>query len=107
MLNLLSNAVKFPPAGSGLIRVTVAQKGDVLQVDVSDNGPGISAADQAIIFDKFRQGGDLRRGRPQGTGLGLPISAQIVSHCGGSLWVESAPNAGATFSFTLPLALES
>ncbi|MCB0137786.1 MAG: ATP-binding protein, partial [Caldilineaceae bacterium] len=41
------------------------------------------------------------------TGLGLPISAQIVSHFGGSLWVESAPDAGATFSFTLPLASES
>ena len=107
MLNLLSNAVKFSPAGSGLVQVAVTQADDVLQVDVSDNGPGISAEDQAIIFDKFRQGGDQSRGRPQGTGLGLPISAQIVSHFGGSLWVESAPDAGATFSFTLPLASES
>ena len=107
MLNLLSNAVKFSPAGSGVVQVTVTRNDDELQVNVTDNGPGISLEDQAIIFDKFRQGGDRRRARPPGTGLGLPISVQIISHFGGSLWVESAPDAGAPFSFTLPLATES
>jgi signal transduction histidine kinase len=42
--------------------------------------------------------------KPQGTGLGLPISRQIMAHFGGELWVESTPGAGATFAFTLPFA---
>jgi signal transduction histidine kinase len=73
-------------------------------VDVRDNGPGIAAADQRVIFEKFRQRGDAITDRPQGTGLGLPISRQIVAHLGGELWVSSTPGRGATFSFTLPLA---
>ena len=44
--------------------------------------------------------------KPQGTGLGLPISRQIIEHFGGRLWVESSPGQGATFSFTLPLNRE-
>jgi signal transduction histidine kinase len=69
---------------------------------VRDNGSGIAAADQQFIFEKFRQAGDTLTGKPQGTGLGLPISRQIVEHLGGRLWVESHPGAGACFSFTLP-----
>jgi signal transduction histidine kinase len=104
MLNLLSNAVKFCAQGSGRVRVTALRRGGVVRVEVSDNGPGISPADQAVIFEKFRQGDDTRTNRPQGTGLGLPISRQIVEHLGGRLWVASTPGAGATFSFELPVA---
>jgi signal transduction histidine kinase len=104
MLNLLSNAVKFCAPGSGRVRVTALRRGGVVRVDVSDNGPGISAEDQAVIFEKFRQGDDTRTNRPPGTGLGLPISRQIVEHLGGQLWVASTPGAGATFSFELPVA---
>jgi Na+/proline symporter/nitrogen-specific signal transduction histidine kinase len=103
MLNLLSNAVKFSPAGRGDVRVSAECNDGWLIVHVADNGEGITAEDQKIIFDKFRQGGDRRLGKPQGTGLGLPISAQIVAHFGGRLWVESEPGKGATFSFTLPI----
>jgi signal transduction histidine kinase len=73
-----------------------------IRVDVRDNGPGIAPELEAVIFQKFRQGGD-ERSRPQGTGLGLPISRQIVEHFGGRLWLESIPGDGATFSFELPL----
>lgn len=104
MLNLLSNAVKFCAPASGRVRVTALRRGGVVRVEVSDNGPGISPADQAVIFEKFRQGDDTRTNRPQGTGLGLPISRQIVEHLGGRLWVASTPGAGATFSFELPVA---
>jgi signal transduction histidine kinase len=72
-------------------------------VDVTDNGIGISAADQQVIFEKFRQVGDMMTQKPQGTGLGLAISRQIISHFGGRLWVTSQPGAGSTFSFTIPL----
>ena len=68
-----------------------------------DNGPGVSAEEQAVIFDKFRQAGDTLTNKPQGTGLGLPISRHIVEHHGGRLWVESRAGGGACFSFTLPI----
>jgi len=74
---------------------------------VRDNGPGIRPEDQELIFDKFRQGGEAATDRPQGTGLGLPISREIVTHLGGVLWVESAPGRGAMFSFKLPVARTS
>jgi signal transduction histidine kinase len=73
-----------------------------LQVNVHDNGAGVDAADHEIIFEKFRQVGDTLTGKPRGTGLGLPISRQIIEHLGGRLWVESARGKGATFAFTLP-----
>lgn len=106
MLNLLSNAVKFSPAGRGEVRLSAECSDGWVVVHVADNGEGITAEDQKIIFDKFRQGGDRRLGKPQGTGLGLPISAQIVAHFGGRLWVESELGKGATFSFMLPLSAD-
>ena len=102
MLNLLSNAVKVVPQGSGQVRIGLTADARQLAVTVADNGPGISAPEQEAAFDKFRQVGDPR-GRRQGTGLGLPISRQIVEHYGGSIGVQSRPGQGATFHFTLPL----
>ncbi|MEK6252829.1 MAG: sensor histidine kinase [Actinomycetota bacterium] len=104
VLNLLSNAAKFCAAERGEVAVELSLSGGVARVDVRDNGPGLAADDQRVIFEKFRQRGDAMTDRPQGTGLGLPISRQIVAHLGGELWVSSAPGRGATFSFTLPLA---
>ena len=103
MLNLLSNAAKFCKRGDGRVSVTLARQDHVLRVDVTDNGAGVSDSDKEVIFEKFRQVGDTLTDRPQGTGLGLPICRQIIHHFGGSLWVESQPGQGATFSFILPL----
>ncbi|MBS0510449.1 MAG: histidine kinase [Proteobacteria bacterium] len=102
VLNLLSNAAKFVPRGAGRVCVTLSGGEQEVRVDVGDNGPGIPAGLEDVIFQKFRQGGD-ERSRPQGTGLGLPISRQIVEHHGGRLWLSANSAAGATFSFTLPL----
>ena len=102
MLNLLSNAAKFVPVGSGRIRVSLLQRDDRLEVEVQDNGPGVPLEQQALVFEKFRQGGDSSN-RPQGTGLGLPISRQIVEHFGGQMWLRSSPGQGACFGFWLPL----
>jgi Na+/proline symporter/nitrogen-specific signal transduction histidine kinase len=102
LLNLLSNAVKFCAPGRGRIEVTVSSAGADVRVDVRDNGPGLSAEEQAVVFDKFRQGGDTLTAKPQGTGLGLHISRRIIERLGGRLWAESRPGAGACFSFTLP-----
>jgi signal transduction histidine kinase len=102
MLNLLSNAAKFCEPGRGHIEIALSEEAGTLRVDVRDNGPGIDPSDQRVIFDKFRQGGDVPGTKPRGTGLGLHISRQIVEHFGGRMWVESAPGRGACFSFTLP-----
>ena len=102
MLNLLSNAVKFVAPGSGKVIVRLLLQEHDLRVDVVDNGPGICREDQHVIFEKFRQGGDTLTDKPPGTGLGLPISRQIVELLGGRLWVESELGKGAMFSLTLP-----
>jgi Na+/proline symporter/nitrogen-specific signal transduction histidine kinase len=105
MVNLLSNALKFVPADSGRVQVGASGTPQELRVSVSDNGPGIHVEDQEVIFDKFRQGSgttDVLTDKPQGTGLGLPISRQIIEYFNGRLWVESTPGAGACFVFTLP-----
>jgi hypothetical protein len=104
VLNLLSNAVKFSAREGGLVRVRLAAQADQVRVDVVDNGVGIAPEHHERIFEKFRQVGDTLTDRPQGTGLGLPISRQIVRHLGGELWVESDVGRGSTFSFTLPVA---
>ncbi|HEX8988402.1 MAG TPA: sensor histidine kinase [Rhodocyclaceae bacterium] len=104
LLNLLSNAAKFVPAGSGRVWLQVARAGGQAGIAVTDNGPGIRPDERESIFEKFRQGGrDVMTDKPQGTGLGLPISRQIIEHFGGRLWAESAPGGGARFKFMLPL----
>jgi Na+/proline symporter/nitrogen-specific signal transduction histidine kinase len=101
MLNLLSNAAKFVPVPGGRVDVSLSRDDAGVTVTVHDNGPGVSEEQQALIFEKFRQGGDAAN-RPQGTGLGLPISRQIVEHFGGRLWLESQPGQGTAFCFYLP-----
>jgi signal transduction histidine kinase len=101
MLNLLSNAAKFVPHGSGRVQVRLECADSGVTVEVHDNGPGVPPAQQQLVFEKFRQGGDAAN-RPQGTGLGLPISRQIVEHFGGRMWLKSEPGQGAIFGFSLP-----
>ncbi len=104
VVNLLSNAIKFVEPGHGRVGVRLEVDDAAVRVSVCDNGPGIAAADQEAIFEKFRQAGSISGNRPPGTGLGLPISKEIVERLGGRLGVESAPGQGSTFWFTLPVA---
>jgi len=101
LLNLLSNAAKFVPAGQGRVCVRLCADAERASIEVEDNGPGVPAEEQQLVFEKFRQGGDAYN-RPQGTGLGLPISRRIVEHFGGHMWVRSEPGRGACFGFDLP-----
>jgi len=106
MINLLSNAVKFVPQAGGRVKVGAGGTAREVRVAVLDNGPGIRPEDRETIFEKFRQGGtDVLTDKPQGTGLGLPISRQIIEYFGGRLWLEPAGSewGGANFVFTLPL----
>jgi signal transduction histidine kinase/DNA-binding response OmpR family regulator/HAMP domain-containing protein len=100
MINLISNACKFTDSGSIICRAR--QDGSNIVVSVSDTGMGILKDDLKLVFEKFKQIGDTLTDKPKGTGLGLPISKQIVEHHGGRIWVESARGEGSTFSFTLP-----
>jgi Na+/proline symporter/signal transduction histidine kinase len=103
MLNLLSNAAKFCAPVHGRVSVTLSVEHDDLRVDVTDNGDGIPLTDQERIFERFQQGPRAGEGNDRGTGLGLPISREIIRHFGGRFWVQSTPRHGATFSFTVPM----
>jgi Na+/proline symporter/nitrogen-specific signal transduction histidine kinase len=104
LLNLLSNAAKFCDPRDGRVEVRVRIRPEAVQVEVADNGPGLRPEEQEIVFEKFRQAGDALIDKPHGTGLGLPISREIITRLGGEIWVQSRPGAGATFAFTLPVA---
>lgn len=101
LLNLLSNAAKFVPQAGGRVQLRLWHDAAGITVEVQDNGPGVPAAQRELIFEKFRQGGDAAH-RPQGTGLGLPISRQIVAHFGGRMLLRPDTGQGACFAFHLP-----
>jgi Na+/proline symporter/nitrogen-specific signal transduction histidine kinase len=101
MVNLLSNAAKFAPSGSGEVWVRLTAVPAGWQVCVDDNGPGIPEADLERVFEKFHQ--SARDGaKPGGTGLGLPISRQIIDNLGGRLWASNLAGKGARLCFELP-----
>jgi signal transduction histidine kinase len=101
MINLLSNAVKFTE--EGLVTCRALPGETELIISVTDTGIGIPRTEQENIFKKFKQVGDTLTDRPKGTGLGLPISKQIIVQHGGRIWVESEVGRGTTVSFTIPL----
>ncbi|MFZ5648988.1 MAG: sensor histidine kinase [Bacillota bacterium] len=105
MINLIENALRFTPPG-GTITVKIAQEGRLVRVMVSDSGPGVSADQQDLIWEKFYKVDKSRaRNDSGGTGLGLATVKRLVERMGGEVGVESAPGKGATFTFTLRLKL--
>ena len=103
LTNLLSNAAKFTPPGKR-VQVRTFQAGAQAVVEVLDTGVGIAPGQIEAIFEKFRQVGDTLTAKPEGAGLGLPISREIVHSHGGTLTVQSAQGQGSCFRVTLPLA---
>lgn len=102
MTNLLSNALKFTPSG-GKIEINLKEKENAIRISVEDTGIGIREEDRERIFNKFEQ---VKLTKPygiNGTGLGLPITKEIVKGHGGKIWVESEMNRGSSFIFELPL----
>jgi len=97
--NLIDNAVKYSPEG-GEVEVSASAESSVVRIAVRDEGPGIPHDQQQLIFEKFgRAAGGAAK---PGTGLGLFIARSIAEAHGGTLDVESTPDAGATFTLTLP-----
>jgi signal transduction histidine kinase len=97
---LLDNAVKYTPR-SGTITTHLKWGPELLTVSVRDTGPGIPAGEHQRIFDKFTR--VQRATSAKGLGLGLAFCKLAVEAHGGRIWAESDHEAGATFSFTLPI----
>ena len=103
LTNLIVNAVKFSPAGGSLkLSMAPANDGGLLEVSVSDTGPGIPPTEVERIFHEFYQISQPGREKTMGVGLGLAISKKLVEMHGGKIRVESVPGEGSTFFFTLP-----
>jgi signal transduction histidine kinase len=85
------------------VTVRARLAGDEIEVAVADTGIGIAPEDVEKVWEQFGQAGNTLTDKPRGTGLGLPISRQIVEHHGGRMWLESAHGTGSTFSFSLPV----
>jgi len=100
--NLVGNALKFTERG-GRVRVSVRPDGDGgAQLEVSDTGVGIDAAELPRIFERFYRGSRMHEARSTGSGLGLAIVKSIVDMHGGTIAVESQVGKGSTFVVTLP-----
>jgi signal transduction histidine kinase len=101
--NLISNAIKFTNEGGSVEVAAAAIDATKVGVRVRDNGEGIPADEIGQIFDKYRQGGNVKHSSDKGTGLGLVICKMIVEAHGGCIWVESEVGKGSTFFVSLPV----
>ena len=108
IVNLVGNAVKFTATGEVAVQVDTEAREEervVLHFIVRDTGIGIPTDKQATIFESFTQADASTTRRFGGTGLGLAIASQLVGLMGGRIWVESEPDVGSKFHFTLPFEL--
>ncbi|HSU14074.1 ATP-binding protein [Longimicrobium sp.] len=101
LTNLLGNAIKFTERGA--VTVRARREGDRATIEVTDTGPGISAENQARVFEPFFQVDPSTTRREGGTGLGLALSRDFVRLLGGEIAVRSEPGQGSTFTVTLPV----
>jgi signal transduction histidine kinase/CheY-like chemotaxis protein len=109
IVNLVGNAIKFTDRGEVVVSVVPAEEGEdqaVFHFTVTDTGMGIPADKQQKIFESFAQADASTTRRHGGTGLGLTISARLVTLMGGRIWVESEVGKGSTFHFTVRLGLQ-
>ncbi|MDP2411700.1 MAG: ATP-binding protein [Pseudolabrys sp.] len=104
LLNLTGNAIKFTEHGGVAVVVEPSAHSGAIRFAIRDTGIGLAADDQQRIFLDFEQADGSSTRRFGGTGLGLAISRRIVEGMSGQIGVVSAPGAGATFSFAIPLA---
>jgi PAS domain S-box-containing protein len=105
LINLGGNAIKFTHHGEVVLRAEIEEQNNekaVVRFSVLDTGIGIPRDKQETIFETFRQADGSTTRKYGGTGLGLAISKQLVELMGGRIWVESEPERGSTFCFTIP-----
>ena len=108
LINLISNSIKFTDRGYIKLSVEMEQEREhdaVLHFSIKDTGIGMTPAQQKKLFQKFTQADGSTTRQYGGTGLGLAICKQIVELMDGKIWIESSPNNGSTFHFTVNLPL--
>jgi CheY-like chemotaxis protein/anti-sigma regulatory factor (Ser/Thr protein kinase) len=101
--NLLSNAIKYNRV-DGVVELRVVQVADAWRIEVHDRGQGLTAQEQAHLFEPFNRLGKARSG-VEGTGIGLVITQRLVQAMEGVMSVHSEPGVGSCFAFTLPAAV--
>ena len=104
LLNLVGNAVKFTSQGEVEIKVSLKEPEQNLFFSIKDNGIGIPADKQQLIFDSFTQADSLTTRKYGGTGLGLTICQKLLTIMQGHIWLTSQPGKGSTFFFTIPFS---
>lgn len=103
LLNLLSNAIKYEPDG-GCLKITVKTlTSTLIEVSIQDHGVGIAEAEKENIFNEFYQVNKFRDQNLGGTGIGLALTKRLVALLNGTIGVDSEPNKGCRFYFTLPI----
>lgn len=102
MNNLIDNAIKYSDKGSDITILTSNEDDNYIKVMVEDNGEGISAEDKDHIFSRFYRTASARATENQGSGLGLAIVKHLVNSLNGEVGIESKPQQGSVFWFTLP-----
>jgi K+-sensing histidine kinase KdpD len=102
LVNLVRNASAYSPEGTE-ITIGVRVWRGYMQINVSDQGPGIPAADNKRVFKAFQQSTNKENGLAKGAGLGLAICKGLVEAHGGRIWIKKKNIPGATISFTIPL----
>lgn len=102
--NLLTNAIKYSPDG-GVVRIQARSDNGLAIISVTDQGIGIPLEEQNRIFDRFYRIDNRLRRETQGFGLGLFLAKMIVEAQHGQIWVESRPNQGSRFLFSVPLVI--
>jgi len=101
LINLLANAVKFTPEG-GRVRVSIFRRDAELAIEVSDTGIGMAPEHIPKALEPFGQIESKVSGKYEGTGLGLPLAKRLIELHGGTLTIESKPNAGTRVTVTVP-----
>ena len=100
--NLLDNAFKYSPENS-IIQITLRKQGEAIRLAVIDQGEGVAEEDQDLVFKRFFRTASARANTQQGSGLGLAIVKNLVNNLQGDVGVESRPEGGSEFWFTIPI----
>ena len=99
--NIVINAMKYNDKEKGCINIRLREDGASVQVEIEDNGEGISEHDLPYIFDRLYRADASRNSSKGGSGLGLSIAKKIIDEHGGKIWARSRPGSGTTIYFTL------